>query len=203
MNFNYVRGNLEKHIKKEFPKFEIIDKRESKLMKLLSKVLFFNKTFMTSYITVIGSKVYVPRMPWKKTNPFGAASVHMKDGKRLGFMFKFLYLFPQILTPLCLLGFWNPWFFLVALCILPFPAPWRAKFELRGYTISMAVSWWLLDRRPDFDFYAKQFTGPNYYYMYPFKDYMKERLEEEFERIRADRLEPHEEHIKKVLLREA
>ena len=65
------------------------------------------------------------------------------------------------------------------------------------------VSWWLLDRRPDFDFYAKQFTGPNYYYMYPFKDYMKERLEEEFERIRADRLEPHEEHIKKVLLREA
>ena len=207
MNFKYVRGSLEQHIKKEFPKFEIIDKRESKLMKLLSKVLFFNKTFMTSYITVIGSKVYVPKMPWKKTNPFSAISVlshewvHMKYGKQLGFMFKLLYLFPQILTPLFLLGFWNPWFFLFALCILPFPALWRAKFELRGYAISMAVSWWLLDRRPDFDFYAKQFTGPAYYWMYPFEDYIRERLEEEFERIRADQLEPHEKQIKKVLLR--
>ena len=207
MNFKYVRENLEKHIKKEFPKFEIIDKRDSKLMKLLAKILFFNKTFMTSYITVIGSKVYVPRLPWKKTNPFGAASVlshewvHMKDSKRLGFMFKFLYLFPQILTPLFLLGFWNPWFFFCLFFLLPWPALWRAKFELRGYTISMAVSWWLLDRRPDFDFYAKQFIGPAYYYMYPFEDYVRLRLEEEFERIRADQLEPHEKHIKDVLLR--
>ena len=207
MNFKYVREDLEKQIKKEFPKFEIIDKRDSKLMKLLAKILFFNKTFMTSYITVIGSKVYVPKLPWKKTNPFGAISVlshewvHMKDGKRLGFMFKFLYLFPQILAPLALLGFWNPWYFLFALCILPLPAPWRTKFELRGYTISMAVSWWLLDRRPDFDFYAKQFVGPAYYWMYPFEDYIRERLEEEFERIRADQLEPHEKHIKKVLIR--
>ena len=207
MNFKHVRENLEKHIKKEFPRFEIIDKRESKLMKLLSKVLFFNKTFMTSYITVIGSKVYVPKMPWKKTNPFGAASVlahewvHMKDGKRLGFLFKFLYLFPQILAPLALLGFWNPWFFLSLLFILPYPALWRAKFELRGYTISMAASWWLLDREPDYDFYVRQFTGPGYYFMYPFEDHMRERLEEEFERIKADQLEPHELHIKRVLLR--
>jgi len=207
MNFKYVRENLEKHIKKEFPKFEIIDKRDSKLMKLLSKVLFFNKTFMTSYITVIGSKVYVPKMPWKKTNPFSAISVlshewvHMKDGKRLGFMFKFLYLFPQILTPLFLLGFWNPWFFFCLFFLAPWPALWRAKFELRGYTISMAVSWWLLDRTPDYDFYVKQFTGPGYYYMYPFEDYMRERLEEEFKRIKADRLEPHEKHIKNVLTR--
>ena len=202
-----VRKNLEKYIKKEFSDFELIDKRSSFLRKLLSKVLFFNKRFMASYITVIGNKVYVPQMPWKQNNPYGATEVlahewvHMKDNKRLGIVFKLLYLMPQILAPLCLLGFWNPWFFLIILCILPFPAPWRAKFELRGYTISMACRYWLLGRDPDYHFFVKQFTGPNYYYMYPFEDYMRERLEEEFQRIRADRLEPHEKHIKKVLTR--
>ena len=35
--------------------------------------------------------------------------------------------------------------------------------------------------------------------MYPFEDYVKERLEEEFLRIKANKLEPHEEHIKKSL----
>ncbi len=206
MNFKHVRKNLEKHIKKEFPKFEIIDKRESKLMKLLAKVLFFNKTFMTSYITVIGSKVYVPKMPWKEDNPYGATEVlahewvHMKDGKRLGFLFKFLYLFPQILAPLALLGFWNPWYFLFALCILPLPAPWRTKLELRGYTISMACRYWLLGREPDYHFFIKQFTGPNYYFMCPFEDYVRSRLEDEFARIKAERLEPHEVHIKRSFL---
>ena len=204
--FEYARESLEDNIKKEFSDFELIDKRGSLLMKLLSKVLFFNKSFMTSYITVIGNKVYVPSLPWKKTNPYGASVVlahewvHMKDNKRLGLWFKLLYLFPQILTPLALAGFWNPWFFLFALCVLPWPALWRAKFELRGYTISMAVRWWLLQKEPDYDFFAKQFTGPSYYFMYPFESYVKERLEEEFLRIKADRLEPHEKHIKSSLL---
>tara|TARA_R110002051_G_C8332405_1_gene436900 strand:- start:106 stop:324 length:219 start_codon:yes stop_codon:yes gene_type:complete len=44
-----VRKNLEKYIKKEFSDFEIVDKRNSLLMKLLSKILFFNKRFMSSY----------------------------------------------------------------------------------------------------------------------------------------------------------
>ena len=106
-----VRVNLEKHIEKEFSDFELIDKRDSLLMKLLSKILFFNKRFMSSYVTVIGNKVYVPQLPWKENNPYGATEVlahewvHMKDNKRLGIAFKLLYLMPQILTPLCLLGF--------------------------------------------------------------------------------------------------
>ena len=204
--FEYARENLEYHIRKEFPDFELIDKRDSLLMKVLSKVLFFNKTFMTSYITVIGNKVYVPRLPWKRTNPYGATVVlahewvHMKDNKRLGFWFKFLYLSPQIFSILALLGFWKPIFFAALVFLLPYPALWRAKFELRGYTISMAVRWWLLQKEPDYDFFAKQFTGPSYYFMYPFESYVKERLEEEFLRIKADQLEPHEAHIKSSLL---
>ena len=203
----HVRTHLEDSIKKEFPDFEYVDKRYSKFMKFLAQLLFFNKSFMSSYITVVGNKVYVPKLPWKKTNPYGAIEVlshewvHMKDNKRLGIWFKLLYLFPQILAPLALLGFWNPWFLLFLLCILPYPALWRAKFELRGYTISMAVRYWLLKEEPNYDFLVKQFTGPNYYYMYPFEDYMRERLEEEFYRIEGDILEPHEQHIKNVLLR--
>ena len=202
-----TREHLEASIKKEFPDFELIDKRNSLFMKLLSKVLFFNKKFMSSYITVIGSKVYVPSLPWKSDNPYGACEVlshewvHMKDGKRLGIWFKLLYLFPQILAPLALIGFLNPWFFLFALCLLPFPALWRAKFELRGYTISMAVRYWILKKEPNYDFFVKQFTGPNYYFMYPFKEGVRRRLEEEFYRIEGDTLDPHEEHIKNVLLR--
>ena len=198
----YKRYNLEYQIKKEFPDFEVIDKRNSLLMKMLSKVLFFNPNFMTRYITVIGNKVYVPKLPWLLHNPYLACEilahewVHMKDNKRLGIWFKLLYLFPQILALLCLLGFWNPWFFFCLFFILPWPALWRAKFELRGYTISMAVRWWLLKKEPNFDLIVNQFTTSAYYYMYPFPDYVKIRLIEEFERIRADQLEPYEKKIK-------
>ena len=200
-SLQYKRYFLEQCIRAEFPKFELVDKRHSTLMKVISKVLFFNPNFMTKFITVIGNKVYVPSLPWKITNPYGAIEilchewVHMKDAKSMKFMFKFLYLFPQILVVLAPLGFWNPWFFLFALCILPLPSLGRSEIELRGYTMSMAVRWWLFEKEPNYEKYAKYFTSSAYYWMYPLKDSVIDDLECCFERIRRYNLKPHEQHI--------
>jgi len=60
----------------------------------------------------------------------------------------------------------------------PIPAYFRMKEELDGYTMSMAVNWW----RTGFisatyiAWVAEQFTGPGYYFMWPFKRNIKNRL---------------------------
>ena len=111
---------LERHIKEEFPTFEYIDKRNSFLMKCLSKLLFFNKEFMTRYITVIGAKVYVPQMPWKPNAPYTACEVmahewvHMKDGKAFGPLFKFILIPTDANTTLLAFGGGGCFFYLCA-----------------------------------------------------------------------------------------
>ena len=199
------RKSLESHIKETFPDFEFINKKESTLMKWLSKLLFFNKRFMTSFITVIGNKMYVPMLPWKENNPYGACEVlahefvHMKDNQRLGPLFKFLYLCPQILMLLSVFAFWNPWWFLCLGFLLPIPAPFRAYFEFKAYVVSMAVCWWLLSTAPDPNHYIKQFTTGNYYWMFPFEGVLGKKFEQELERIQADDLKSYEQEIKKAL----
>ena len=95
-------ANIMSAIEYEFPDFKIVEKQDSKLMRILGKVLFFNKNFMTRYITVIGNTVYVPSKQWVKDNPYNALEVfchewvHMKDNRDLGPIFKILYLTPQI-----------------------------------------------------------------------------------------------------------
>lgn len=203
--FTLKRKSLESHIKEEFPDYQLIDKRSSTLMKWLSKLLFFNKNFMSHYITVVGNKVYVPQLPWNEHKPFSACSVlahewvHMKDAKKFKFLFKLLYLFPQILTPLALLGFWNAWFFLFALCLLPIPAPFRAWFEFRAYVVSIAVRWWLAQSTTNIDWLTKQYTTSSYYWMFPAKKFLAKKFEQEFERIKRDELKDYEREIKKAL----
>lgn len=199
------RMGLERHIKEEFPTFEYIDKRNSFLMKCLSKLLFFNKEFMTRYITVIGAKVYVPQMPWKPNAPYTACEVmahewvHMKDSKTFGPLFKFLYLFPQILAPLALLAFWKWWMIFFIVCAAPIPAPFRAWFEFRAYTVSIAVRWWLLQQEYNPEWLTKQFTSSSYYWMLPAEKFLKRKFAEELQRIKEDKLKDYEKEIKSAL----
>lgn len=53
------------------------------------------------------------------------------------------------------------------LCLLPWPSPWRTHWELRGYTVNVAMATWMYGRySPTFrDALVKHFTGPNYYFM--------------------------------------
>ena len=40
---------------------KIVEKSESKLMKAVAAILFFNKGFLTDYITTIGTTIYWPK----------------------------------------------------------------------------------------------------------------------------------------------
>lgn len=53
-------------------------------------------------------------------------------------------------------------------CLGPWPSPWRTRWELRGYSMNLALMVWRtgLDASDDYIAHvAKQFTGPNYWYM--------------------------------------
>lgn len=179
---------------KRYYVFNIKYKNTSKFMKLLGFILFFNKEFMTHYITTIGNTVYFPDENFIKENNDGAARVlaheivHVAQKEKYGMIpYTLMYLFPQCLALfafLAILAFvWLPflWCLLFLIFLAPIPAPWRKKFELEGYTMSL----YMLDLRlrelryPDemilkeMSVYAvkinvRNFKGPGYWYMWPF-----------------------------------
>jgi len=179
------RERLEQFIKSQIPGFQIEDKRKSPIMRLLTKLLFFNKNFLTNYVTTIYPKVYVPEIPWKEDDPISATAtlaheyVHLKDRKRMGFLFNFLYLFPQNLVFFSLLGIFNPWWYLCLLCALPIPSPTRAWLEYRGYRMTLFVyeHYGAIMVFDDFiDWIAEHFTNSSYYWMFPAKSFIKSKL---------------------------
>ena len=145
-NLTRIRWKLENMILDDIPKFEIVSKTTSFLMKVLSVILFFNKSFMTSYISVIYPRMYVPKLPWKENDHYSAILVlahewvHLSDRKRFGLLFDIGYLFPQCLAFLSLLApFLSVWWLLCLLFLLPIPSPTRAWLEFRGYSMTMAL----------------------------------------------------------------
>ena len=180
-----AREKLERHIEKQIPGFRIEDKRKSPLMRLLSKLLFFNKTFSTGYVTTLYPKVYVPELPWREKDHVAAIAtlaheyVHLKDRKRMWLFFNFLYLFPQNLAPFALLGVFDsePLWFLCLLFLLPIPSPTRAWLEFRGYRMTLAIWAHFLKDKLDTGRFInsivdKNFAGSAYYWMFPFRRYM-------------------------------
>lgn len=162
----------------KFKGFKLVHKQNSLLMRVLSRVLFFNKTFMSGYITTIGSTIYWPgdastSSDWRT---LAHELVHVRDKDRaLGGMlgFSLAYLFPQSLALLALLApvvaFWGPYGWLLLLALIaaaPFPAPRRRHYEEKGYTMSLVcaaldgpISQWTKDN------IVEQFVGSSYYWM--------------------------------------
>ncbi len=111
--------------------------------------------------------------------------VHYDDGEKIGQIpYSTWYLFPQI--PLFVIGLvlgfvLGPWLFLTALSgLIPFPAPGRKYYEMRGYAVSMAVLMWSENRalaEPP-DYIVKSFTTGNYYWMWPFKAKVEAELKD-------------------------
>jgi len=162
-----------------FPNLQIKYKDQDPLMKLLGKLMFFNPTFMTSFVTTIGETIYWPNEAStarpSASEIFIHECVHIYDEKRVGSApFKLGYLFPQILAlPMLLLLFVLTWKIVVPLallCLLPWPAPFRAAFERRAYFVSMRVGYELYGIDPGFSgpHYAKNFKNSSYYWMMPF-----------------------------------
>ena len=132
--------------KSHFPNLKIKYKDESLFMKIIGKLLFFNKSFMDNFVTTIGDTVYFTNRQKVEHNPISSSLtllhelVHVYDSHKDGrVLFSFLYLFPQILAPLALLLCFFSWKFipLFLLLLLPLPAYFRMKYEKRAYMVSL------------------------------------------------------------------
>lgn len=186
---------------KEIPGFNIQFKEKSLLMKALyycGFVWLFNPKFLTSYWTTLGKTVYAPTEAGFFANPEGSVDilahelVHMVDRKKNGFLrHDVRYAVPQAFALLSLLSIgaiWNLWaltFLVFLLALLPLPSPGRKDIEMRGYTMTMAVFYWRYVQDPDFDWYATQFSGPAYYFMWPFHANVVKELKARFSTVKS------------------
>ena len=170
-----------------FPDIQVKYKDESTFMKVLGTILFFNPSFMTDFVTTIGSTIYFPSRAAVQNSPdsFGTVfmheMVHVHDQKTMGKIpFGFLYLLPQLLSLICFaLLFvisWKIMLPLAVLFLLPIPAYFRMCFERRAYLSSLythykmsKISSYNYDPASDVDDYVGQFTSSSYYFMWPFK----------------------------------
>jgi len=162
-----------------FPKLQIKYKDQSTFMKIIGKLMFFNPTFMTHFVTTIGDTVYLPNEDYLKNNTEAFCDVfihectHMYDEKRLGFPYNVLYAFPQMLfLPMFLLLFVLSWKLVVPLALLmlaPLPAPFRAYFEKRAYFVQMYAGYKLYNVDPAESGlrYTTWFKDGSYYFMWP------------------------------------
>ena len=188
-------------VKGRVPGFDIRYKSDSWVQRAIGKILSpFNKEYMTRYITTFYPYVYWPDKASLEDDRHHAFEtlaheyVHLIDTKRHPFLFRFSYMFPQVLGVIfpffALFAIWftNLWLISLASIIfvaLPIPSPWRAKWEYRGFAMSMAVCIW----RGQFNieskksWIAERFTGSSYFYMWPFKKSVKRRLNEIENRI--------------------
>lgn len=197
-----------------FPSLKIRYKDQSWFMKLIGFLLFFNKSFMTSYTTTIGSTVYFPNEAFTKTRPVSAAVVllhelvHVWDAQKLSRpVFFFLYLFPQILAPLSLLLLLVSWKIAIPLFILfalPIPSYFRMHFEKRAYLTSLYSLNALATRMNFHPLLATQeqgflghFKDSSYYYMWPFNN-IKKDFDKGVELIKAGK-RPFEDPVFDIL----
>lgn len=160
-------------VQAEFPKFKLVKKSESRFMRVIDKLLFFNKTFMTSYVTTIGNTLYITDT-WDEQDGFSRAAtlrherIHLRQQQRYGFL---LY---------CILY----------LLVLPFVFTFRAKLEKEAYKESMRA--WF-EYRGDLPFtlarregLIKQFTSGAYGWMCPFRGRMERWYDETLKKVREE-----------------
>ena len=179
MDASPLISELEARIKDQISGYESIPKSQSKLQILISKVLFFNKEYQTRFTTTLYPKVYLADEISGRTD-FGVFRilsheyVHLNDAHRNLAWFSASYLFPQLLALISILSllFFVDLKFLYFLFALFFAAPWpayfRRKIEMRGYSMNMAIEYWTkgyisIETKK---WIEEQFTGWNYYKMW-------------------------------------
>jgi hypothetical protein len=173
------------------------DKDKSFLMKVFSIFLFFNSDFK-NMITIIGQTIYVPRNFYEQNARDQTAVLyheyfHAKQASKSFTFFAFKYLFPQILIlpflaimiPIVLLVNVSALWLLAGFAFLtPVPAYWRYKFEWEAYyEANVFYDLFVIgkDRRHVVSQYVQYFTGPLYYFMWPFKKILLKKSEEYIE----------------------
>lgn len=157
---------LEMSILTEFPSFKIVNKSDSWLMRVVNVILKIltlgaQSTFMSGYTTTIGNTVYVSSNWISYTTSqrliiLRHERVHMRQRKKYTMpLFTLLYLFAYLPGGL---------------------AYFRMKFEKEAYEETMNAMCDLLISGPQLlqtkEYKAQMvahFTGPEYFWMWPFK----------------------------------
>ena len=187
-----------KEAKKEMVKLatemgvKIKTKEDSWFMQLLGKLMFFNKNFLKDYISVIGNTIYFPKEVYENDGVTAFVLTHelrhAKDYQTWSFQFiSLLYLFPQILGLLFILGFFlHPLWFLCLLFFLPIPALGRAWVEARAYGTETAIRELLYGEKGIAEYKIRAFLDSSYYFMWPFRKSVECWLKKEIERQKKD-----------------
>ena len=159
--------------------FKIRFKNESRWQKLLGFLMFWNRGYMTDYISTFFPTVWWPSRPhysqdaWSTFKVLAHEWVHLLDGGKHRVWFGFSYISVQVwcvISVFALLSLWfGPWFlfFLAGLLFLaPWPSPWRVKWEVRGYTMGMAINYWKHGsiKESTKDWIVETLTGSGYYF---------------------------------------
>ena len=155
-------------IRREFPKFRIVDKRRSLLSKLIDVALKLvtlgaQRHYLTRYHTVIGDTLYVPHT-WTEMSDVDRVillrheRVHLRQRRRYGTLgMSFLYLIP---------------FFPLGL------AYFRARMEWEAYVETLRATAELLGPEAARDAGLRRrivgrFTGGDYGWMWPFPKHVE------------------------------
>lgn len=189
-------------LQKQEPDLKIQLKDQSAFMKFLGYLLFFNTKFITNYTTTIGKTIYLSSEKMPSIITLAHEFMHIRDTDKVkGPIFGFLYLLPQILAPFMLFFALVHWVLgagLFLLFLLPLPAPMRAYYEIRGYTMSLFIrneiykeqglneqirKDLLLDSANQ---YNKRFTSSAYYFMWPFG--VKKQLKRKVDLIISEKI---------------
>ncbi len=147
-----------------------------------------NGAYMTQFWTTIGYTVYRPDLAgmsndeWKVMWHEGRHALQAKSLTRV--LMGFLYLLPLSLVPLVAIGaiFSLWWLVPTALLLLPLPAYFRMRLEMQAYRTSMVADYassptgHIFRTTAAAQFMVDHFTGPNYYYMWPFRKDVQRRL---------------------------
>ena len=184
---------LERKISQQIPRFRVGWKDTTLWQRIIGALVFFNRSYMIDYVSTFYPVVYWPTEDAYKSNPWESFKilsheyVHLDDARKQRLWFPFSYIMPHWLVLCASLAVFAIWFsnwWLIALAALlfgcPIPAVWRMNWELRGYTMSMAIDAWKYGsiQPSTVDWISKQFTGPDYYFMWPFREGIRRKLEQ-------------------------
>lgn len=150
-------------------KYKVVLKKDSWLMRAIGFILKpFNKTFMTHFVTTIGSTVYVPRDHFIDDGLLQHELQHISDSKKWPVLYELSYLF-----------------------CLPFGFTMRAHWERRAYrhTIkAMIKSGYSIEATEEIvKWLEPNFTGPNYLWMDLRKKKVRAWILDEIENVQQGR----------------
>lgn len=178
-----------------YPGFKVLYKDEVWYMRAIGKLAFFNPGFMDRYTTTMFGKVYFPSQDWADDVGYkhmykvlAHEMVHLEDARIYGPLYQTGYIAPQIFALLAFFSVWlSFWWLLMLLFLAPLPAWFRMESEMRGYQMSMAVNFWRYDsvQQQQKDWIEEKFTGADYYWMWPFKRWVRKEIGSRLEKIES------------------